>query len=39
MDTNIMQDLGFSLVDVSYQWGWSIQDQVWVNTKHERYRS
>jgi hypothetical protein len=35
----IMQDLGFSLVDVSYQWGWSIQDQVWVNTKHERYRN
>jgi FkbM family methyltransferase len=34
----IMQDLGFSLVDVSYQWGWSIQDQTWVNTKHERYR-
>jgi FkbM family methyltransferase len=34
----IMQDLGFSLVNVSYQWGWSIQDQVWVNTKHERYR-
>ena len=34
----IMQDLGFFLVDVSYQWGWSIQDQTWVNTKHERYR-
>ena len=34
----IMQDLGFSLADVSYQWGWSIQDQTWVNTKHERYR-
>jgi FkbM family methyltransferase len=34
----IMQDLGFSLANVSYQWGWSIQDQVWVNTKHERYR-
>jgi FkbM family methyltransferase len=35
----IMQDLGFSLVDVSYQWGWSIQDQVWVNIKHERYKN
>jgi FkbM family methyltransferase len=35
----IMQDLGFSLASVSYQWGWSIQDQVWVNTKHERYRN
>jgi FkbM family methyltransferase len=36
---DIMQKLGFSLADVSYQWGWSIQDQTWVNTKHERYRS
>ena len=35
----IMQDLGFSLYDVSYQWGWSIQDQTWVNTKHERYKN
>ena len=34
----IMHDLGFSLADVSYQWGWSIQDQTWINTKHERYR-
>jgi FkbM family methyltransferase len=34
----VMQDLGFSLADVSYQWGWSIQDQTWVNTKHERYK-
>lgn len=33
----IMQGLGFSLVNVSYQWGWSIQDQVWVNTRHVRY--
>ena len=33
----IMQDLGFSLANVSYQWGWSLQDQVWINTKHERY--
>jgi FkbM family methyltransferase len=35
---DIMQKLGFSLANVSYQWGWSIQDQTWVNTKHERYR-
>lgn len=34
---NIMQDLGFSLANVSYEWGWSIQDQVWVNTRHVRY--
>jgi FkbM family methyltransferase len=34
----IMQDLGFSLANVSYQWGWSIQDQVWINTRHERYK-
>jgi FkbM family methyltransferase len=33
----IMQDLGFCLANVSYQWGWSLQDQVWINTKHERY--
>lgn len=33
----LMQNLGFSLVNVSYQWGWSIQDQIWINTKHERY--
>ena len=39
MVMDIMQNLGFSLVDVSYQWGWSIQDQTWVNTKHERYRN
>jgi FkbM family methyltransferase len=38
MVMDIMQKLGFSLADVSYQWGWSIQDQTWVNTKHERYR-
>jgi FkbM family methyltransferase len=35
----VMQDFGFSLADVSYQWGWSIQDQVWINTKHERYKN
>jgi len=34
----IMQDLGFSLASVSYQWGWSIQDQIWINTRHERYK-
>lgn len=33
----IMQDLGFSLANVSYEWGWSIQDQIWVNTRHLRY--
>ena len=33
----LMQELGFSLFDISYQWGWSIQDQTWINTKHERY--
>lgn len=37
MVMDIMQKLGFSLANVSYQWGWSIQDQTWVNTKHERY--
>jgi FkbM family methyltransferase len=35
---DIMQKLGFSLFDVSYQWGWSIQDQTWVNTKHKKYK-
>lgn len=33
----IMQDLGFSLIGISYQWGLSIQDQIWINTKHVRY--
>jgi FkbM family methyltransferase len=36
---DIMQKLGFSLANVSYQWGWSIQDQTWVNTEHEKYRN
>ena len=36
---DIMEKLGFSLANVSYQWGWSIQDQTWVNTKHEKYRN
>jgi FkbM family methyltransferase len=35
----VMQDLGFSLANVSYQWGWSLQDQIWINTRHERYKS
>jgi FkbM family methyltransferase len=26
-----MQENGFALVDVSHEWGWLIQDQVWVN--------
>ena len=26
-----MEDSGFALVDVSYEWGWNIEDQVWVN--------
>jgi FkbM family methyltransferase len=34
----VMQDLGFSLANVSYQWGWSLQDQIWINTRHERYK-
>lgn len=33
----IMERLGFGLASVSYQWGWSIQDQIWVNIEHERY--
>jgi FkbM family methyltransferase len=35
----VMQDLGFSLASISYQWGWSLQDQIWINTRHERYKS
>ena len=26
-----MQSKGFVLVDVSYEWGFGIQDQVWIN--------
>ena len=26
-----MEENGFALVDISYEWGWGIQDQVWVN--------
>lgn len=29
--TQFMNDNGFALVDVSYEWGWNIEDQVWVN--------
>ena len=29
--TAFMEANGFALVDVSYEWGWGIQDQVWVN--------
>jgi FkbM family methyltransferase len=35
----VMQDLGFSLANVSYQWGWSLQDQIWINTRHEGYKN
>jgi FkbM family methyltransferase len=26
-----MEDNGFYLADISYEWGWDIEDQVWVN--------
>lgn len=26
-----MEENGFFLADVSYEWGWGIEDQVWVN--------
>jgi len=26
-----MKDNGFELVDKSYEWGWGIEDQVWIN--------
>jgi len=29
--TEFMEKNGFALVDSSYEWGWLIQDQVWVN--------
>jgi len=29
--TKFMKAQGFELVDISYEWGWGIQDQVWVN--------
>jgi len=29
--TQFMKDNGFELVDKSYEWGWGIEDQVWIN--------
>jgi FkbM family methyltransferase len=29
--TQFMEDNGFALVDTSFEWGWNIEDQVWVN--------
>ena len=29
--TDFMKEHGFYLADISYEWGWGIQDQVWVN--------
>jgi FkbM family methyltransferase len=29
--TEFMNNNGFALIDVSYEWGWNIEDQVWVN--------
>lgn len=29
----LMRQLGFALVDLSYEWGPGIQDQVWINRK------
>jgi hypothetical protein len=26
-----MEDNGFYLADLSYEWGWEIEDQIWVN--------
>lgn len=26
-----MEDNGFYLADLSYEWGWDIEDQIWVN--------
>lgn len=31
--TKFMEDQGFALVDKSYEWGWGIEDQIWVNRK------
>lgn len=28
---NFMQSAGFYLADVSYEWGWHIEDQIWIN--------
>jgi hypothetical protein len=35
--TAFMKDKGFVLVDVSYEWGPGIQDQIWVNPKLAMY--
>lgn len=35
--TKFMEENGFFLVDVSYEWGWGIQDQVWVNKDLAQY--
>jgi FkbM family methyltransferase len=29
----LMRQLGFALVDMSYEWGPGVQDQVWINKK------
>ena len=29
--TEFMSNNGFALIDVSYEWGWNIEDQIWVN--------
>ena len=29
----LMRQLGFALVDLSYEWGPGVQDQVWINRK------
>jgi FkbM family methyltransferase len=26
-----MEDNGFYLADISYEWGWDIEDQIWIN--------
>jgi FkbM family methyltransferase len=31
--TSFMESKGFILVDRSYEWGWGIEDQIWVNKK------
>jgi FkbM family methyltransferase len=37
--TGYMTAKGFALVDVSYEWGWGIQDQVWVNKALAQYHT
>jgi FkbM family methyltransferase len=31
--TKFMEEQGFILVDKSYEWGWGIEDQIWVNKR------